>query len=109
MHTRIRSRRPLLHLRQVDANDDLGHLVLAHEALTGHSGRLFVIIGADRLPYQVHSLPGGGQLGLRVDRLDPNGRTVHSQCLTRAALSSHALVAAQAAGQLFTPLLRCCS
>ncbi len=106
MHSCTRLRRPSLFLRRVDPNDDLGQLVQAHEAQAGRSGRLFVILGADRLPYQVHCLPVGCQLGLRIDRLDLSGRPVHSQCLTRSALSSHALAQAQAAGQLFTPSLR---
>lgn len=94
-----------LRLCQVTPDDDLGELVQTQEVRTGRSGRLFLILGAERLPYQVHSLPVGAHLGLRIDRLDAQGRPLHSQCLTRAALPRHALGEAQATGQLFTPSL----
>lgn len=83
----------------VRAPDDIEFLVKESEILTGQPGRLFVIAGADRLPYRVqwHSM------GFKVDRLDAQGQALSSQQVLHWEFPDHSLVQALRAGQLFTP------
>ena len=89
-------------LLMVQAPEDIEYLVKESEVLTGHSGRVFVISGADSLIYRVHWHPGGQPSGLRVERLDNGGRVLCTQRLQLWEFPEHSLVEAQAAGQLFT-------
>jgi hypothetical protein len=82
--------------------EDLEFLVKESEVLTGHPGRTFIISGADCLVYRVHLHPGG----LRVERLDTDGRVLNVQQLPLWEFPEHSLFEAQAAGQLFTPPVR---
>lgn len=66
-------------LLPVQTPDDIDYLVKESEVLTGHSGRVFVISGADSLIYRVHWHPGGQPSGLRVERLDNGGRVLCTQ------------------------------
>lgn len=82
--------------------EDLEFLVKESEVLTGHPGRTFVISGADCLIYRVHWHLGG----LKVERLDTDGRVLNVQQLQLWEFPEHSLFEAQAAGQLFTPPVR---
>ena len=89
-------------LLPVQTPDDIDYLVKESEVLTGHSGRVFVISGADSLIYRVHWHPGGQPSGLRVERLDNGGRVLCTQQLQLWEFPEHSLFEAQTAGQLFT-------
>ena len=82
--------------------EDLEFLVKEREVLTGHPGRAFVISGADCLVYRVHWNLGG----LRVERLDTDGRVLNVQQLPTWEFPEHSLFEALVAGQLFTPPVR---
>ena len=86
----------------VQAPEDIEFLVKESEILTGRAGRTFVISGADWLAYRVHWHP----LGLKVERLDAEGRVLNTQHLLLWEFLEHSLMEAQAAGQLFTPPVR---
>ena len=86
----------------VQAPEDIEFLVKESEILTGRAGRTFVISGADWLAYRVHWHP----LGLKVERLDAEGRVLDTQHLLLWEFLEHSLMEAQAAGQLFTPPVR---
>lgn len=96
-HTNTGNNGPLL--LTVRALEDIEFLVKENEVLSGQAGRSFVIAGADRLSYRVHWHP----LGMKVERLDDAGRVMHIQHLPSHEFIGHSLVAALAAGQLFTP------
>jgi hypothetical protein len=89
-------------LLPVQTPKDIEYLVKESEVLTGRSGRVFVISGADSLIYRVHWHPGGQPSGLSVERLDDGGRVLSIQRLQLWEFPEHSLVEAQAAGQLFT-------
>ena len=86
-------------LLTVQAAEDIEFLVKESEVLTGQAGRTFVIAGADWLAYRVHWHP----IGLKVERLDVEGRVLSTQHLLPREFLGHSLIAALAAGQLFTP------
>lgn len=86
-------------LLTVRAPEDLEFLIKECEVLTGQAGRIFVIAGADRLAYRVHWHP----IGLKVERLDAQGRVLSTQHLLPRAFLGHSLIQALAVGQLFTP------
>jgi hypothetical protein len=84
------------------APEDIEFLVKESEVLTGRAGRTFVIAGADWLAYRVHWHP----IGLKVERLDAEGRVLSTQHLLPSGVPRHSLIEALAAGQLFTPPIR---
>ena len=86
-------------LMGVRSPEDIEFLVKESEILTGQPGRLFVIAGADRLPYRVRWHP----TGVKVERLDAQGQALSSQHLLPWEFPDHSLVHALRAGQLFTP------
>ena len=86
-------------LLTVQAAEDIEFLVKESEVLTGQAGRTFVIAGADWLAYRVHWHP----IGLKVERLDAEGRILSAQHLLPREFFRHSLIEALAAGQLFTP------
>ena len=86
-------------LLTVQAAEDIEFLVKESEVLTGQAGRTFVIAGADWLAYRVHWHP----IGLKVERLDVEGRVLSTQHLLPREFFRHSLIEALAAGQLFTP------
>jgi hypothetical protein len=104
IHARIGHDGPAL--LPVRTPEDIEYLVKESEVLTGHSGRTFVIAGADALVYRVHWHPGGNPTGLEVERLDARGHVLSTQQLQLWEFPEHSLVEAQAAGQLFTPPVR---
>lgn len=89
-------------LLTVQAADDIEFLVKESEVLTGQAGRTFVIAGADWLAYRVHWHP----IGLKVERLDVEGRVLSTQHLLPREFLGHSLIEALAVGQLFTPPVR---
>lgn len=93
-------------LLAVQAPEDIEFLVKESEILTGEPGRTFVIAGADRLTYRLHWRPRACPGGLRVERIDAQGRVLSTQHLPVWAFVEHSLVEAQAAGQLFTAPVR---
>ena len=99
MHTDARLVPGRVRLLSVQAPEDIEYLVKESEVLTGRSGRTFVIAGADWLTYRVHWHP----IGLKVERLDVEGRVLSTQHLLPREFLGHSLIAALAAGQLFTP------
>lgn len=102
MHTDARLGHDGSRLLPVQTPEDIEYLVKESEVLTGRSGRVFVISGADSLIYRVHWHPGGQPSGLRVERLDNGGPVLCTQRLQLWEFPEHSLVEAQAAGQLFT-------
>ena len=99
MHTDARLVPGRVRLLSVQAPEDIEYLVKESEVLTGRSGRTFVIAGADWLAYRVHWHP----IGLKVERLDVEGRVLSTQHLLPREFVGHSLIEALAAGQLFTP------
>lgn len=89
-------------LLTVQAPEDIEFLVKESEVLTGRAGRIFVIVGADWLPYRVLWHP----IGLKVERLDGKGGVLSTQHLLPREFLRHGLIEALAAGQLFTPAVR---
>lgn len=102
MHTDARLVPGRVRLLSVQAPEDIEYLVKESEVLTGRSGRTFVIAGADWLAYRVHWHP----IGLKVERLDEEGRILSTQHLLPREFLGHSLIEALAAGQLFTPPVR---
>ena len=92
-------------LLSVQAPEDIEILVKESEVLTGRAGRAFVISGADWLLYRVHWHPREHPSGVKVERLDARGRVQSTQHLQVWEFLEHSLLEAQAAGQLFTPLV----
>lgn len=82
----------------VRALGDIEYLVKESEVVTGRAGRCFVAAGADRLIYRVHWHP----LGLKVERLDEQGRVLHCRHVLPWEFESHSLAQALNCGQLFT-------
>ena len=82
----------------VSSPEDIEFLVKESEVLTGQAGRTFVIAGADWLAYRVHWHP----IGLKVERLDVEGRVLSTQHLLPREFLGHSLIEALAVGQLFT-------
>ena len=99
MHTDARLVPGRVRLLSVQAPEDIEYLVKESEVLTGRSGRTFVIAGADWLAYRVHWHP----IGLKVERLDAEGRVLSAQHLLPREFLGHSLIEALAAAQLFTP------
>lgn len=99
MHTDARLVPGRVRLLSVQAPEDIEYLVKESEVLTGRSGRTFVIAGADWLAYRVHWHP----IGLKVERLDEEGRVLSTQHLLPREFLGHSLIEALAVGQLFTP------
>jgi hypothetical protein len=89
-------------LLAVQAPDDIEFLVKESEGLTGRPGRRFVIAVADRLAYRVHWHP----IGIKVERLDGEGRVLGSRHLLPQEFLRHSLMEALGAGQLVTPPVR---
>jgi hypothetical protein len=102
MHTQTRIAHDAPSLLTVQAPEDIEFLVKESEVLTGRAGRTFVIAGADWLAYRVHWHP----IGLKVERLDAEGRVLSAQHLLPREFLGHSLIEALAAGQLFTPPVR---
>jgi hypothetical protein len=102
MHTQTRIAHVAPSLLTVQAPEDIEFLVKESEVLTGRAGRTFVIVGADWLAYRVHWHP----IGLKVERLDEEGRVLSTQHLLPREFLEHSLIEALAAGQLFTPPVR---
>ena len=102
MHPQIRIAHDAPSLLTVQAPKDIEFLVKESEVLTGRAGRTFVIAGADWLAYRVHWHP----IGLKVERLDAEGRVLSAQHLLPREFFGHSLMEALAAGQLFTPPIR---
>ena len=102
MHTQTRIANDALSLLTVHAPEDIEFLVKESEVLTGRAGRTFVIAGADWLAYRVH----WHRIGLKVERLDAEGRVLSAQHLLPREFLGHSLIEALAAGQLFTPPIR---
>lgn len=98
MHTDARLVPGRVRLLSVQAPEDIEYLVKESEVLTGRSGRTFVIAGADWLAYRVHWHP----IGLKVERLDVEGRVLSTQHLLPREFVGHSLIEALAVGQLFT-------
>ena len=99
MHTQTRIAHDTPSLLTVQAPEDIEFLVKESEVLTGRAGRTFVIAGADWLAYRVHWHP----IGLKVERLDEEGRILSTQHLLPREFLGHSLIEALAVGQLFTP------
>ena len=102
MHPQMRIAHDASSLLTVQAPEDIEFLVKESEVLTGRAGRTFVIAGADWLAYRVHWHP----IGLKVERLDAEGRVLSAQHLLPREFLGHSLIEALAAGQLFTPPVR---
>lgn len=102
MHTQTCIAHDAPSLLTVQAPEDIEFLVKESEVLTGRAGRTFVIAGADWLAYRVHWHP----IGVKVERLNPEGRVLSTQHLLPRELLGHSLMEALAAGQLFTPPIR---
>ena len=102
MHTDARLVPGRVRLLSVQAPEDIEYLVKESEVLTGRSGRTFVIAGADWLAYRVHWHP----IGVKVERLNAEGRVLGTQHLLPREFLGHSLIEALAAGQLFTPPIR---
>jgi len=102
MHTQTRIANDALSLLTVHAPEDIEFLIKESEVLTGRAGRTFVIAGADWLAYRVHWHP----IGLKVERLNEEGRVLSTQHLLPREFLGHSLIEALAAGQLFTPPVR---
>ena len=99
MQTQARTANQRPSLITVKSPEEIEFLVKESEVLTGQPGRMFVIAGADRLAYRVH----WHLIGLKVERLDHEGRIQSTQQLLPPAFLRHSLSEALAAGQLFTP------
>ena len=99
MPTQTRLAHDARSLLSVQAPEDIEFLIKESEVLTGQAGRRFVIAGADRLAYRVLWCP----IGLKVERLDAEGRVLSTQHLLPREFLRHSLIEAQAVGQLFTP------
>ena len=102
MHTQTRIANDALSLLTVHAPEDIEFLIKESEVLTGRAGRTFAIAAADWLAYRVHWHP----IGLKVERLDAEGRVLSAQHLLPREFLGHSLIEAMAAGQLFTPSIR---
>jgi hypothetical protein len=102
MHTQTRIANDAPSLLTVQAPEDIEFLIKESEVLTGRAGRTFVIAGADWLAYRVHWHP----IGLKVERLNAEGRVLSTQHLLPREFLWHSLIEALAAGQLFTPPVR---
>lgn len=102
MHTQTSIAHDAPSLLTVHAPEDIEFLVKESEVLTGRTGRTFVIAGADWLAYRVHWHP----IGLKVERLNDEGRVLSTQHLLPREFFGHSLIEALAAGQLFTPPVR---
>ena len=102
MHTQTRIAHDAPSLLTVQAPEDIEFLVKESEVLTGRAGRTFVIAGADWLAYRVHWHP----IGVKVERLNAEGRVLGTQHLLPREFLGHSLIEALAAGQLFTPPIR---
>ena len=89
-------------LQRVRGLTEIEFLVKESEVLTGRAGRTFVIAGADWLAYRVHWHP----IGVKVERLNAEGRVLSTQHLLPREFLGHSLIEALAAGQLFTPPIR---
>jgi hypothetical protein len=89
-------------LLTVQAPEDIEFLVKESEVLTGRACRSFIIAGADWLAYRVHWHP----IGLKVERLNAEGRVLSAQHLLPREFLGHSLMEALAVGQLFTPPIR---
>lgn len=101
MRPLTQSPRAIAPLVPVTKPEDIEYLVKESEVLTGQTGRLFVIAGADRLSYRVRWHP----MGFKVERLDPDGAVLSVQHLLAWEFVDHSLVDALGAGQLFTPVV----
>jgi hypothetical protein len=84
-------------LQPVGRIEDLEFLVKESEVLTGHGGRRFVIVGAERLHYLVH----WRSPALVIERIDPNGKIHDRRFLLPWEFDEHPLAQAMAARQLF--------
>ncbi len=81
---------------------EIEFLIKESEMLTGYAGRIFVISGADHLPYRVFWRPSG----VEVQRLGLDGTTGTTQHLWPREFEAHSLVDAMLVGQLYTPPMR---
>lgn len=103
MQTTASPRRLAQPMLPVHEPKDIEFLVKESEILTGQAGRIFVISGADWLAYRVQWHP----MGFKVERLDDQGKVLHSQHQLAHEFLGHSVVEALHAGQLFTPSVRC--
>ena len=97
-HPRSHAAAPAVAWQPVRALSDIDFLVKEAEVVNGHAGRHFVIAGADRLCYRVHSHPPG----FIVERLNPRGCVLDRRHLLPWELQAHGLAQALACGQLLT-------
>lgn len=88
-------------LLRVRPDDDVRDLVKEQEVLTGHAGRRFLVLGAERLHYRV----GLRAHGLEITRLDDAGRPVCTQYVAPGLWAHHTLGQAQRCACLYTPVL----
>ncbi|MCD9026753.1 hypothetical protein LDO26_00800 [Luteimonas sp. BDR2-5] len=86
-------------LLAVRTPEQLDHYLRESELITGHARRTFVIVGADRLRYQIHWIAQG----CRIDRLDDQGNVVNTAVVACDEFLAHPLIDALRYGQLYTP------
>lgn len=95
MHNRCQETQLMLY--PVHSIDDIETLVKESEVVTGRACRTFVVAGAERLFYELSQK----KKGFHLQRLDINGRVLHSEHLLTFELMEHSLFLALQAGQLF--------
>lgn len=98
MHMHTQTPAALDMLTRVLGLVEIEFLVKESEVLTGCSGRLFVISGADLLTYRVHWHPSI----IKVEHLNADGVVLDTQHLLPDEFATHSVVEALAAGQLYT-------
>jgi hypothetical protein len=102
MHMQAQPPTPSVSLMRVLGLAEIEFLVKESEVLTGQSGRIFVIGGADRLVYRVHWHPSI----VVVERLGADDAVLDTRHLPPHDFAAHPVVEALAAGQLYTAPVR---
>lgn len=93
------STRPSGSLLAVGTPMQLEHYLRESESLTGCARRLFVIVGADHLRYQIQWVAQGCQ----IDRTDRQGNVINTAILPVDEFLAHPVIDALRCGQLYTP------
>ncbi len=89
----------LTDMTRVSGLAEIEYLVKESEVLTGQAGRIFVIVGAEKLTYRVHWHP----VIIDIERLSATGEVVDTQHQPPHVFASHSVVEALMAGLLYTP------
>jgi hypothetical protein len=87
--------------RADDALVLIEYLIKESEVMTGEPGRVFEIIGAERLKYRVYRVFWQSHV-FKVERLDDGGHPLDTRYLLPKEFARHSLVEALASGQLYT-------